>query len=364
MFDFATWQFEKQLVDLGICNWCKAPYLARFIIGIEYALGLAILFNVWIRRFTIPVTILLLIAFIIHLCITGSQYGFTNGNCGCFGQLIPMKPIEAIIKNILTIGLLLWIWKNVQEPKENNKFPYLLAIFFLFEWLVFMLVPFAPCKKETAITTPNTEVPMDTLSSGMEVATDVQAEIPDSTSASLATLSPRKDSVIKKVADTTKVKNTVEKNKSNAVASTPVKSSIPSPGPTAIVSKFAAKNNFGGKVIAIDQGKKLVCMFAPGCEHCQATCKELCALKAGDKNFPDVVIYFMDEEVEKIPEFFKFAGCTYPHQVLSIGDFWTMLGNGSTPGVFAQWNGNTLKSWEGINENAFKSSELGGLYKK
>ena len=28
---FPIWAFEKQLVDLGIVDWCKAPYLARLI---------------------------------------------------------------------------------------------------------------------------------------------------------------------------------------------------------------------------------------------------------------------------------------------------------------------------------------------
>jgi hypothetical protein len=61
----------------------------------------------------------------------------------------------------------------------------------------------------------------------------------------------------------------------------------------------------------------------------------------------------MDEEPEKIPEFFKKAGVKFPYQVLGIGDFWDLLEEGSTPGVFGLWNGNIQQSYEGINENEF-----------
>ena len=63
------------------------------------------------------------------------------------------------------------------------------------------------------------------------------------------------------------------------------------------------------------------------------------------------------------PYFFKAAGCKFPYKVMDIPAFWTLLGSGSTPAVFAQWNGHTLKSWEGINENAFKAEYLKPLWK-
>ena len=42
---YPLWAFEKQLVDLGIADWCGAHYLARVILGIEIAAGIAILQN-------------------------------------------------------------------------------------------------------------------------------------------------------------------------------------------------------------------------------------------------------------------------------------------------------------------------------
>ena len=66
-----------------------------------------------------------------------------------------------------------------------------------------------------------------------------------------------------------------------------------------------------------------------------------------------------DEETFKIPEFFQYAGAQIPYRVLDIPTFWTVLGDGgSTPGVFYMWNGNIVKNWVGIDEKAFKESEL------
>ena len=94
-------------------------------------------------------------------------------------------------------------------------------------------------------------------------------------------------------------------------------------------------------------------MFAPGCDHCQATAKEICALSK-KYQLPDVYIIFMDEETFKLPEFFQHAQCNFPYQVITIPEFWTLLGSGgNTPAVFCLWNGNIVKSFEGTDKNKF-----------
>ena len=117
---FPIWAFEKQLVDLGIVDWCKAPYLSRLIIALETAIAIAILQKNYLKSFVIPLTIVLLAAFCIHLGIQMVQHGAMNGNCGCFGQLIPMTPLEAFIKNIITIGLLIYLYLNVSDKPKGE----------------------------------------------------------------------------------------------------------------------------------------------------------------------------------------------------------------------------------------------------
>ncbi|MFM2388074.1 MAG: hypothetical protein RL660_2831 [Bacteroidota bacterium] len=360
----SVWGFEKQLVELGFVDWCSSPYLARFIIGLELAIGIALLFNYWIRRLVIPGTILLLLAFIVHLCIQGAANGFTNGNCGCFGSLLPMTPLEAIIKNIITIALLVVLWFNVREThKANNKIMYPLAIWFLCEWLVFMLAPFCPCKKK--LPAPPVQITESTLGTtgGDSTSTiDTTGQVPkvDTPKAkdSTAPIAAPKDT-------TKKVKAAAKTPSTAAKAATGIFASVPdSKAPAAVPSKFAEfHGKFTGGNVNTASGKKIVCMFAPGCEHCQACCKDLCKLKSSNPDFPEVVILFMDEETEKIPEFFKTAGCTFPYQVLDIGTFWSTLGNGNTPNINAMWNGNIIKSWEGTNEHEYKSGDLLNVWK-
>ena len=51
----------------------------------------------------------ILIAFTAHLIYMGFQKGFIGGNCGCFGDLIPMDNFESIIKNVISILLVAYV---------------------------------------------------------------------------------------------------------------------------------------------------------------------------------------------------------------------------------------------------------------
>ena len=106
-------------------------------------------------------------------------------------------------------------------------------------------------------------------------------------------------------------------------------------------------------------------MFVPGCEHCRDVAKELTEMKAKDKNFPQVQVVFMNEEPEKIPDFFAFAGATFPYKIIEVIPFWKLLGDRKdTPGIIYFWNGNKIKEWDGINEQKFVGSELKSVLKK
>lgn len=321
---YKIWAFEKQLVDLGITDWCVAPYLARLIIALEIAIGIAILQANYLKRIVIPVTVLLLVAFCAHLGIEIARHG-NNGNCGCFGQLIKMTPLEAIIKNILTIGLLVYLYFNVTDkPKGENKFSVLALIYACSALLMFMFYPFCPCKKNVAA------VPVSFESDSSVKPIEESLKIADSVTDKKDKKEEKKDTVAKKAAE---------------------------PEPKKVTSKYSKLNVFSGKAVDVDKGKKTLCFFAPGCDHCRAAAKELCALARQGK-IPPMYIYFMDEEAEKIPDFFKEAGNSVPYQVLDPGSFWNTLGWGKqTPGVLYLWNGNEMKFFDGIEGNKFIASE-------
>jgi len=322
---FAISTFEvKQLYPLGFSEYI-APYFSRFLIGIELALGILFLLPVKIRKVITPASILLLAVFTIHLAYETFKTGGNSGNCGCFGSLLPMTPIEAIIKNIVAIGLLIWLLMLKVPDTIKNRLWFTTTITLASVLGLFMLAPIRPV--ETILENPTTDeinaiVPIDVDSTFIN-SDPVLSEI-------------KKDSVKK----TEEIKEVVDEPK-------------------------ATKSGYAKFYPDIDKGKKILAFFAPGCDHCQHAAKELTDMRKKDKNFPEVKIIFMNEEAFKIPEFFKIAEATYPYKIIEIIPFWNELGdNRNTPGVLYLWNGNKIKMYDGIDANQFNGKELEKMVKQ
>lgn len=299
-----------------------AVYFSRTLIGIEFALGLLLLQPHYLRKIVIPSTILLLVVFIVHLAIDTISNG-NAGNCGCFGSLLPMTPVEAIIKNVVAVAMLAYLYKLLPAGFDRKNFWVLTTVTLASVLMIFMLAPIQPKQYE------------DT--------TDAIEIIPGTATDFIDTTAP----------DTAKI----DTKAAEIITDVETKPTIDEPAPK--------KSGYAKYFPGIDKGKKILGFFAPGCDHCMETAKELTAMKAKNKDFPELSIIFMDEQPEIIPDFFKFAGATYPHKVVDVVSFWNVLGNTKdTPGVVYLWNGNIIKDWDGINERKFVGSELMKLYKK
>ena len=320
---FAISTFEvKQLYPMGFSQEFAA-YFSRTLIGIELALGLLLLQSNFLRKIVIPATLLMLVVFTTHLTIVTFQDGGNSGNCGCFGSLLPMTPIEAIIKNIVAIILLvvlLFVMPKTNEKKGN--FWILTTVTLASILMLYMLAPIQPKTnyiidnelEPTEITAPETT---DTI------ATVVSKD------------------TIKKAVDSEKI--------SVAVVDEPAK----------------RKSGYAKYFSKIDKGRKVLCFFVPGCDHCRVAAKELTEMKQKDKNFPDINIIFMNEEADLIPEFFKFAGAEYPFTIIEVIPFWIVLGSGKdTPGVKYLWNGNEYVYYYGITDNEFNAEEFHKIVQK
>ena len=325
---FAISTFEvKQLYSIGFSPEI-APYFSRILIGIELALGLLLLQNNWLKRFIIPITITMLVVFIGHLTYVTFLSGGNSGNCGCFGELLPMTPIEAIIKNIVAVALLVYLQKLLPKITANGNFWILTTILFATILWLFMLAPIRP--QETEITTtPIEEVlndstsvqiaPLDTLAKTTEIVTET-----------------KKDSVKKPVAEIAK-SNEPKQAKSG-------------------FSKFYPK---------IDTGKHILGLFVPGCDHCRDAAKELTEMRKKDPSLPPLSIIFMNEEADQIPDFFKAAGTTYPYKIVEIIPFYNIMGDGrNSPGVIYLWNGNRIVYYDGTETNKFDGKGLATYLKK
>ena len=114
-----------------------AAYLARFIIGLEVAIGFLFLQPFYLKRIVSPFTILLLLVFSGHL-IYLMTIGDT-GNCGCFGDLIKMTPLESLIKNALLLGVTIFVWRKMDTKVNRPLLP--LAISAVSILSIFLLEP-------------------------------------------------------------------------------------------------------------------------------------------------------------------------------------------------------------------------------
>jgi hypothetical protein len=134
--------FEQgQLIPMGFSE-NIAPYFSRFIIGAEFFLAIAILFNNYLKKIIVPLAFIMITVFSIHL---STQIFGNSENCGCFGDLIPMTPLQALIKNILTLIILTLIYKTSENTKGNLS--NLLILFLSISTIMFAWLPFSSQSK-------------------------------------------------------------------------------------------------------------------------------------------------------------------------------------------------------------------------
>lgn len=322
--DLGITSFEyNQIEALGISE-SLSVYLSRILIGIEFAIGFLILLPFHLKRGVIPGTMLMLLIFngeLIYEMLTSGN----SGNCGCFGSLIEMTPLEAMIKNFIAIGLLIlfyFVSSKEQLKEESTVLKGYFQTSMLFNVAlaaVLFMFMFVPIKAKLKTENGNNVVYVD------ETDTDLQEA----------------DS-INNPSDTSSLVESPNNNMGNI-------------GPKPVKSGF--ENVFSD----INDGKKILCFFAPGCDHCRETAKSLVALNKTMKDFPKIRIIFMDEEAELIPDFFKFAGKEkgYTHTVMDIKQFWGTLGKSKdVPGVVYLWNGNVQAFYQGIDNEQFDAADL------
>jgi hypothetical protein len=325
--------FEKQLVDLGFVNWCSAPYMARLIIALELALGFAFLQSNYLRKIVIPATAFLLIAFCVHLSIVIYTQGANSGNCGCFGQLIPMTPLQALIKNIITIGILGYMYVIYKEKDKNNIL--VLAIIYLGSNLaLFILYPFSPCNQ---IKIDTVEIMPITVDSSKVVIADTL----------------KKDTLVA----TAKVQGT-NQNKKIILSDTSKKVELIKPDALCPVNKVSAYAPFkifnNGITADLDNGKKIVTLFSLECEHCMETAKKIGELSR-KRSIPPTYFLFWGTE-DQVENFFKVAQHRFPYKIIEPTVFFQLLGSApSPPKVTYLCNGNSIAEFD---NSTFSSEKL------
>ena len=270
---------EGQLIPMGFSE-DFAPFLSRLIIAFEFFIAFAILQTHYIKKLIIPSTILLLIIFNVDLAL--DIFVGNDENCGCFGQLIPMTPTEAFIKNIFTILLLIFIYRNVNDKKESS-FLLLLNGYLIISVLMFSLLPIA------------------TNSSSKQIS---------------------------------------------------------------------SYSSYVDEAFNINEGKKILCFFDAGCEHCMDAAKSLTDIASNSTEFPDVHIIFSDTEEGKIPDFIKYSGKEYSYQIMEfynpdddINSYLEVLGfEYENPVIIYYNNGNQMRFYDGTGSNEYNAKDFESLF--
>ena len=270
---------EGQLIPMGFSE-DFAPFLSRLIIAFEFFIAFAILQTHYIKKLIIPSTILLLIIFNVDLAL--DIFVGNDENCGCFGQLIPMTPTEAFIKNIFTILLLIFIYRNVNDKKESS-FLLLLNGYLIISVLMFSLLPIA------------------TNSSSKQIS---------------------------------------------------------------------SYSSYVDEAFNINEGKKILCFFDAGCEHCMDAAKSLTEIASNSTEFPDVHIIFSDTEEGKIPDFIKYSGKEYSYQIMEfynpdddINSYLEVLGfEYENPIIIYYNNGNQMRFYDGTGSNEYDAKDFESLF--
>ena len=130
--------FEITILNQGIIESREtAAYLGRLLISMELFLGIALFQPYYFKRIVLPLSLLTLIGF------TGLlSYSFIIGdtnNCGCFGEIIKMSPLEAILKNIALIFIGVYLFIKSEHKSERIYIP--ITVLFASLIIIFIFVP-------------------------------------------------------------------------------------------------------------------------------------------------------------------------------------------------------------------------------
>ncbi len=126
---------DKFLVQKLNMSELLASYFARFIIGAEFFLGIMLIFDNFLKKLTIPLCILMLSLFCFYLF---PQIGLSS-NCGCGGDIIKFTPLETIVKNILTIIILLFVFTESLDVRY--RFSNLVILSVVIASIMFAVFP-------------------------------------------------------------------------------------------------------------------------------------------------------------------------------------------------------------------------------
>ncbi|MBK7867253.1 MAG: DoxX family protein [Ignavibacteriales bacterium] len=309
-FEVVTWQ--QGLVSLEL-----APYFSRLMISFEILLGVLFLVGYKMRKFTLPASLFLLAVFTIYLFVIELS-GKGRENCGCFGELIPMTGIESILKNIVFMGMTVYLFYLTVVEKKSSYLYIAAGYVTIFAVMMF----FFSIKPYEAIQ------PVPTLTQG-EVSEEQIEQEPVTINDTAIAKTAIKDSIV------TKKDTEVKKEKP--------KLSDKYPNVVSVYSNL---------VPGADVGLSVITFFSLDCEHCLQVATELNGVKSLLVKVKRHYLFLGAEE--EITPFFSKSGGSVGYTLLNPQKFYPHLSS-APPKVILLANGNAVLQMEG---NAVSVSQL------
>jgi hypothetical protein len=295
--------FEMLLIKQGIVESREAAWhVARLVVALELFLGVGILQRRLLRNAFVPVTMVLLAIFSIHLVYLGQTQGWSEP-CGCFGKWLSMPPLQAIIKNVVMIVMLALTYFTAKpEPSESTvAMPALIAVAALIGvYTVGMTSPAPP----PPTTTTTTTITMPTTTYGSTTDTIITTT---------TTTVPAAPSRFARFDDAPK-----------------------EPGPFSMTT-----------------GDCLVAFLNLDCEHCKEMALELGMLYQ-ETNSPLPMYFIFLGEPDTVPDFFAETETEVPYILAELGDFFDFI-ESSPPELYLLRNGAVRSQW---NSDSFDIDKL------
>ena len=304
--------------------------LTRVIVSAELLLGAALMQEYKFKQIVLPTTIGLLFVFTIQLIYEGFRSGFIDGNCGCFGDILPMNNLESILKNVAGMLIGGYVWLKVKDQKSTGfaswVLPFLLG-----------LVTLATLWMTIKDYTPTQPTVIPSIFEE-EIKTEI---ITDTTTT--------EDSIPKKEELTLiepKTKQTLTKENPKETAKEVTSTNTPTPLEVTknLINQY--KNFSDGSMLNLEKGEKIVCMFSMTCGHCQEVYKDFCKIQQY-ASIPKLFLFNYGKEFEQNYFFNQSGGCKDAHIRLDdYAAFMRLLEGKSFPIILAFKDGKILKSWD------------------
>lgn len=317
----------------------------RVLVAIELVLGIALLQNKWFKKWVLPATMATLVLFTIHLFYEGfsKPNGFIEGNCGCFGDILPMNNLESILKNVVGLVLGVYVWlKYKGQDFVSWASPTLVGLVTMFT-LSFGIKSFEALP-ESNFTLDNREAsaPILSLDSTEETTAEIAAEEP-AEETKVETTKP-KEPEKEVVVPLLKEDEIDEKDGVEGPPLTAPADEVVSPGNITknLLNSFAP----GVKALDLNSGTKLVALFSMTCSHCQEVYSDICSMNGSGK-LPKVHLVNYGSNYEENYFFSQAGDCKHPHDLIEdYGKFKRMLEGRTYPRILVYKNGELAKEWD------------------